>query len=85
MSYDRLDYVLTLDTILGSAENKNRGSMWSLKEKEDLHFGLLELLHLYFDSEPWNDNLCDMELLTEWDNSKPIQCPEVSVEYELQT
>ena len=42
--------------------------MWHIKEKEDLRFDHLHLLHLNFNPELWNDNLCDSQLLNEWAN-----------------
>ena len=45
------------------------GSMWSLKEQEDLHFDDMQLLHCSFINGTWDDNLCDLQLLT---RSKPI-------------
>ena len=63
-------YAQNIDTILGSIIN-TFGRGWNLfkkKEKENLHFNLLWLLHLNSHSETWNDNLHDLQLLTEWDN-----------------
>ena len=46
-----------------------RRPMWSLTKKENpSFFNLLSLLHLQSTSEIWNDNFCELKLLTKWDN-----------------
>ena len=64
-----------------------RGPMWSLKEKHyNLQFDLLDLeMHLYSDVESWNNNLCDLQLLTRWDNCWSNPTIKIVVELELPT
>ena len=54
---------------LGSIANiVGRAYMWYLRERERerSHFNLQSILHLNFNFETWNDNLCESQLLTWW-------------------
>lgn len=56
--------------VLGSIMN-NYVTFLKIKRISTLHF---EILHLNFDSKSWNDlSLCDMQLLSRWDNFQTDQ------------
>ena len=71
----RLDCVLKICQLL----TELGGSLWLLKEKENLQFDLRFslFLRLNFDSKPWNDTLRDSQLLTRWGNSRSNRMPQI--------
>jgi len=73
--------------VLSSWFTTLRGPMWSLKVNHyNLQFDLLDLeMHLYSDVESCNNNLCDLQLLTRWDNCWSNPTIKIVVELELPT
>jgi hypothetical protein len=72
MCYDQIGLCAqNIDTILDLIVNTigEGGSMWSFKEKQNLHFHLLYFLQLSSDSKTRNNNLRESRLLAWWDNS----------------
>ena len=70
MCHDKIHlYAQIIATNLGSLANTIGRPLWPLKDKDNLHFHHLWLLHLYSDSETWNENVCNLQLLTMWNNS----------------